>query len=91
MEVKVLRFYPFPLRVKNATVLGYADVSLDDKLEIRGIKLLKKDNGGVFITPPSVQTKEGDFIEVVKFLDREVREEIRKALKEYYAKHFGEI
>ncbi len=91
MEVKVLRFYPFPLRLKNATLLGYADISLDDLLEVKGIKLLKKDNGGVFILPPSVQLKDGSFVEVVKFTDRNLREKIRKTLKEYYLEHYGDF
>ena len=84
MEVKVKKFYPYLLKMKNATLLGYADIVLDNLLEIKGIKLLQKSNGGIFIAPPSVQTKEGTFVEVVKFLDRNLREKIRKTLSEYY-------
>lgn len=88
MEVHIKKFYPFPLRLKNSTILGYADIVLDNLLEIRGIKLLKKDNGGIFILPPSIQTEDG-FTEVVNFLNRELREKIRKTLSEYYKEHFG--
>ncbi len=90
MEVRIKRFYPFPVKLKNVTLLGYADVVLNDQLEIRGIKLLRKDNGGVFILPPSVQN--GDrYTEVVGFLDRTLREKIRKTLSDYYKEHFGEF
>ena len=75
--------------MKKTTLLGYADIVLNNLLEIRGIKLLKKDNGGVFILPPSVQTEDG-YAEVVKFLDRELREKVRKTLSEYYKEHVGE-
>jgi len=91
MEVKVLRFYPFPLKLRKAQLLGYADIQIDNLLEIRGIKLLKKDNGSVFILPPSLQNQDGSYTETVKFTDRKLREEIRKTLKEYYIEHFGEI
>ena len=87
--MRVKRFYPFPLKLKNATVLGYADIVLNDQLEIRGIKLLRKDNGGVFILPPSVQNG-NTYTEVVRFLDRALREKIRKTLSDYYKEHFGE-
>ena len=87
--MRIKRFYPFPVKLKNVTLLGYADVVLNDQLEIRGIKLLRKDNGGVFILPPSVQN--GDrYAEVVHFLDRTLREKIRKTLSDYYKEHFGE-
>jgi len=89
MEIRVKRFYPFPIRMKNATLLGYADVEIDQLLEIRGIKLLKKDNGGVFILPPSVQGENG-YTDVVRFIDRGLRERVRKTLSEYYKEHFGE-
>jgi len=91
MKIKVLRFYPFPLKLRSAELIGYGDILVDNILEIRGIKLLKKKNGGVFILPPSVQNKDGSFTEIVKFVDRTLREEIRKVLKEYYLEHFGEI
>ena len=88
MEVKVKKFYPYMLKLKNATLLGFADVVLNDLLEIRGIKLLKKPNGGVFITPPSMQTKAGEYVEIVKFLNRELKEKVRKTLSEYYKENF---
>jgi len=90
MEVKVLRFYPFPLKLRRAQLLGYADIQLGTFLEIKGIKLLQKDNGGIFILPPSVQDKDGTYKEVVKFLDRQLKEQIRKTLKEYYRDHYGD-
>ena len=89
MEVKVKKFYPYLLKMKNSTILGYADVVLDNLIEIRGIKLLQKENGAIFIVPPSVQTKEGTFADVVKFLDRNLREKIRKAVSEYYKNLFA--
>jgi len=91
MEIKVLRFYPFPLKLRKAELLGYGDILIGNLLEIRGIKLLKKENGGIFIALPSIQNKNGSFIEIVRFTDRNLREEIRKALKDYYLKHYGEI
>jgi DNA-binding cell septation regulator SpoVG len=88
MEVRIKKFYPFLLKMKKATLLGYADIILDNLLEIRGIKLLKKPNGGIFIAPPSIQNDRGDYVEFVHFLDRHLKEKIRKTLSDYYKKHF---
>jgi DNA-binding cell septation regulator SpoVG len=91
MEVKVKKFYPFPLKRKNSELLGYADVVLEGLLEIRGIKLLRKPNGGVFILPPSVQTENGDYTDLVRFLDRTLKEKIRKTLSDYYKEHYPDL
>jgi DNA-binding cell septation regulator SpoVG len=89
MEIEIEKFYPFMLKMKNATLLGYADVRLGGVLKIRGIKLIRKPNGGTFIVPPSVQTPRGDFVDLVEFTDRKLREKIRKALSDYYKTHYG--
>ena len=87
MEVKVEKFYPFMVRMRSATLLGYADIRLDG-LRIKGIKLIRKDNGGTFIVPPSVQTPQGEYVYVVEFADRGLRERVRKAISDYYKEHF---
>jgi DNA-binding cell septation regulator SpoVG len=84
MEIEIVKFYPFPLRMKNATLLGVADIRLGGLLTIRGVKLLRKQNGGVFISMPSVEVKEGEYRELVKIEFRPLREKIRKTLSEFF-------
>ncbi|MEO2153678.1 MAG: hypothetical protein GXN97_04185 [Aquificae bacterium] len=91
VHVRVERFIPFPLKMKNATLLGYADIVLNNFLLIRGIKLLKKPNGGIFIGLPSIQVKEGEFIEIVEILDRKIKEKIRKTVSDYFKEHYGDF
>jgi len=88
MEVEIEKFYPFMVKMKNATLLGYADVKLNGLLRIRGIKLIRKPDGGTFIAPPSVQNSRGEYVDVVEFLDRGLREKIRKTLSDYYKERF---
>jgi DNA-binding cell septation regulator SpoVG len=88
MEVEIEKFYPFMLKMKSSTLLGYADVKLNGLLKIRGIKLIRKPDGGTFIVPPSFQNSKGEYVNVVEFLDRGLREKIRKTLSEYYKEHF---
>jgi DNA-binding cell septation regulator SpoVG len=88
MKVEIKKFYPFLLERRNAILLGYADIILDGKLEIRGIKLFKKHNGGIFITPPSVQNDRGEYIDIVEFLDKDLKEKIRKTLSNFYKENF---
>jgi len=88
--VKIDKFYPFLLKTKNATVLGYADVTVEGLLRLKNLKLVKKKNGGTFVSYPSLQDREGNFVQMVEILDRNLREEIRRVLSDYYKKHFEE-
>ena len=83
-KITVEKFYPFPLKGRNANTLAYADVKIEGLLLIRGIKLLQKPNGAIFIGFPSLQVREGKHIPVVEILDRKLREAIRKTLSNYW-------
>ncbi len=87
-KITIEKFYPFPLKGKNANVLAYADVKVDNLILIRGIKLLQKPNGGIFLGFPSLQVREGEYVQVVEILDRNLREAIRKTLSEYWKERF---
>jgi stage V sporulation protein G len=87
-EITIEKFYPFPLKGKNANVLAYADVKIDNLLLIRGIKLLQKPNGAIFIGLPSIPVREGEHVPVVEILDRNLREAIRKTLSDYWKENF---
>jgi len=88
MEVKIKKFYPFMLKMKNSTLLGYADIELNNMLKIKGIKLIRKADGGTFIVPPTIQNSKGEYVNVIDFLDRSVREKIRKVISDYYKENF---
>jgi stage V sporulation protein G len=82
-EVKVFPFEPGDLQ-KN--LKAYAEITLDDALIIRGIKIFEKENGGIFITFPAILRKDKTFHDVVIPKKPEMKKEIRDVVVESYKK-----
>lgn len=74
----------FKTRLKGP-VLAYANVILDKKIIIRGIRLIEKD-GRKFIAMPSRRVTNGkrNYRDVVNPLNREFRKELTDAIFETY-------
>jgi stage V sporulation protein G len=83
MEVKIFPFEPGDIQ-KN--LKAYAEITLDDTLILRGIKIFEKENGGIFITFPAIQGKDKTFHDVVIPKKPEMKKEIRDAVVESYKK-----
>jgi len=74
--VKVNKFESGKLR-------GFADVTFDDMLTIKGYKIFEGSKG-LFVSTPSRQDKDGKYIDMVWVEDRDFMDEIQKTvLKEY--------
>jgi len=82
-EVKIFPFEPGDLQ-KN--LKAYAEITLDDALTLKGIKIFEKENGGIFITFPALQSKDKTFHEVVIPKTPEIKKQIRDAVVEVYKK-----
>ncbi|NPB06150.1 MAG: hypothetical protein GXO03_00945 [Aquificae bacterium] len=82
-RVKVVKFYPYEVPLKRGAVLAYFDVLLYDSVLVKGVKLMKNAYGGLFVSMPSLQTEKGS-VQVVEITDRELLEEIRRTLVDYY-------
>ena len=80
-EVKVIPFEPGDLH-KN--LKAYAEITLDDALIFKGIKIFEKENGGTFITFPAIQGKNKTFYDIVVPKTPEMKKRIRDAVIESY-------
>jgi stage V sporulation protein G len=87
MKVEVIRYTPH--ESKNGKLIGFADVSFDGVLVVKGIRLLNGENGK-FIAPPSKprNNKPNQYDDIVYFtkegsdLKKKVLDEILDAADE---------
>ncbi len=82
MKVELVNFYPFEVSSKRPRILAYADVRLDGKILIRGIRLYEAKNGGLFIIMPEFSPESRRAI--VEIEDRELLEKIRRVVVDRY-------
>ncbi|HCO39593.1 MAG: septation protein SpoVG family protein [Aquificota bacterium] len=82
MKVELVNFYPFEVSSKRPRILAYADVRLDGKILIRGIRLYEAKNGGLFIVMPEFSPESRRAI--VEIEDRELLEKIRRVVVDRY-------
>jgi len=82
VKVELVNFYPFEVSSKRPRILAYADVRLDGKILIRGIRLYEAKNGGLFIVMPEFnqETKRA----IVEVEDKELLERLRRVVVDYY-------
>ena len=82
-EVKIFTFEPGDLQ-KN--LKAYAEITVDDALIFRGIKIFEKENGGIFITFPAIQGKDKTFHDIVVPKTPDIKSQIRDAVVGVYKK-----
>lgn len=82
MKVELVDFYPFEVSTRRPRLLAYADVRIEGKILIRGIRLYEAKNGGYFISMPEYnpETKRA----MVEVEDKELLERIRRVVVDYY-------
>lgn len=82
MKVELVDFYPFEVSTRKPRLLAYADVKIDNKIVIRGIRLYEAKHGGYFISMPEFnpETKRA----IVEIDDKELLEKIRRVVVDHY-------
>lgn len=84
MEITDVKIFPFEPGDLQKNLKAYAEITLDDKLIIKGIKIFEKDNGGIFITFPAIQGKDKTFHDIVIPKTSATRNQIRDAVVGIY-------
>ncbi len=82
MKVELVDFYPFEVSTRRPRLLAYADVRIDGKILIRGIRLYESKNGGYFISMPEYNPERKRAI--VELEDKELLEKVRRVVVDYY-------
>jgi len=84
MEITGVKIFPFEPGDLQKNLKAYAEITLDDALIIKGIKIFEKENGGIFITFPAIQGKDKTFHEIVIPKTSGIKKRIREAILKVY-------
>jgi len=87
MEITDVKVFPFEPGDLQKNLKAYAQITLDDVLILKGIKIFKKESGGIFITFPAIQGKDKTFYDIVVPQTSEFKKYIRKEVVSAYKKN----
>ncbi|MBN2384961.1 septation protein SpoVG family protein [bacterium] len=89
LQITKVIIYPFEQEGfgdRNSNLLAYADVVLNEVLQLKGFKIFRSKTGGLFIGFPAQRAKNGQYYEQIVALTKEMkvlfREHIISAYKE---------
>jgi len=86
INVTEVKIYPFDTGEPESNLRAYAQVTLDNCLTLRGIKVLQTETGGLFIGFPARKRKDGkfqDLIQATPEFKSKLRDKTLNAYKEY--------
>jgi len=86
MEITEVKVFPFEPGDLQKNLKAYAEITVDDALILRGIKIFEKENGGIFITFPAIQGKDKTFHDIVIPKTPDIKSQIRDAVVGAYKK-----
>ncbi|WP_457626464.1 SpoVG family protein [Persephonella sp.] len=89
MEITEVKIYPFDTSRIGGRVRAVADITIDDILVIKGIKVIESKHGGLFISFPKKASSKGTYVDIVQSLDNEFTEKVRRAVVDKYKEIFG--
>ncbi len=89
MELTDVKIYPFEPGGLEPALKAYAEVTLDDALIIRGIKIFVRKNGGMFIGFPAQPGRDGEWRDLVIPKTEAVKKSIRDAVIAAYKREMG--
>lgn len=82
-----VKIYPFDSGESPAGIKAYADITLEDSLVLKGIKVIQGKSGGLFIGFPSRKGKGDTYQDLVIPKTIEVRNYIRERVLEAFKNH----
>lgn len=68
----------------NNRFCGVASITIDDCFAVHGIKIIKRESGGLMLGMPSRETASGEFKDVAHPINPETRAMIEKVVFEEY-------
>lgn len=86
MEITEVKVYPFEPGDLQKNLKAYAEITLENVLILKGIKIFEKENGGIFISFPAIQGKDKTFHDIVVPKTSEMKKQIRDAVVGAYKK-----
>lgn len=80
LNITSIKIYPFDTSGTEGHIKAVAEITLNDTLIIRDIKIMGTKAGGFYLTFPSKKGPEDKFYELVQPKNQEAREWLRKII-----------
>ncbi len=80
LDVTAVKIYPFDTSEIGGMIRAFAEVTLDDVLLIKGVKVIEGKGGGLFVSYPSQKGKDDKFHDLVLPLCDNLKKQIRRAV-----------
>ncbi len=84
MEITEVKIFPFQPGDLHKNLKAYAEMTVNDELIIKGIKIFEKENGSIFIGFPALPGKDKIYHDVVVPASSEIKKQVRDAVVEAY-------
>lgn len=86
MEITEVKVFPFEPGDLQKHLKAYAEITVEDTLILRGIKIFEKENGGIFIAFPAIQGKDKTFHDIIIPKTPDIKSQIRDVVVGAYKK-----
>ena len=83
-DFKVVRIYKVETKSGLSTILAFCDIEINDSLLIKGIKLMRSERLGNFISMPQEQAKDNKWYDLVRFLEIDSKEKLLETILKAY-------
>ncbi len=87
LTITQVKIYPFETGEAASPIKAYAEVTLDDCVVIRGIRVLQSKQGGLFLGFPSRKGRDHEYHDLVLIKDPEFKARLRDRVIEAYKQH----
>ena len=87
MEISTVTIYPFEQGDSDRPgthILAYADIVIDQQLLIKGFRIYRTKNGGLFVSFPAQKNRLGNYFDLVIPQSKEIAALIRKHILDAY-------
>ncbi len=79
-----VRIIPFQTTAIGKNIRAYVELTIAEMIVIRGTRIIESNRGGLFISFPSLRTRDGQYKDIVIIRDREFRELLRTRIMQVY-------
>jgi stage V sporulation protein G len=84
MQITDVKIYPFDTGDKRSNLRAFADVTLDDTLVLKGIKILEGKQGGLFIGFPAQKGRDNKYHDYIIVKSPEFKNTLREQILQAY-------
>lgn len=89
LNITSIKIYPFDTSATEGRIRAVAEITLNNTLIIKDIKIMGTPAGGFYLIFPSRKGPDDKFYELVQPKDQETREWLRKIILEEFKKMEG--